>query len=131
VTFNRTHRGIAFVLVCLVAVVGCAKGPPVAAPVEPDKALVALRNALDAWKAGQSIDSLRSATPPIVAQDIDWMKGAKLAEYELLNDGKAEDANLRVPVRLTIRDAQGRAATKTVNYIVGTDRTLTVFRAME
>lgn len=130
-TFNSTPRDIAFVLVCSVAAVGCARGPSVAAPVEPEKALVALRTALDAWKAGRSIDSLRSATPPIVAQDIDWMKGAKLAQYELLNDGKAEDANLRVPVRLTISDSQGHTTVKTVNYIVGTDRTLTVFRAME
>lgn len=119
----------AFVLLWLAA--GCSKGPPLAAPVEPDKARAALRTTLDAWKAGRAIGSLGQEAPPIVAQDLDWMAGAKLAEYKLLDDGKAEDANLRVPVQLTIRDAQGRAATKTVNYVVGTDPKLTVFRAFE
>ena len=121
----------AAILVLGAAVAGCSKGPPLAAPVEPDKARAALRVALDAWKSGRSIDSLGRETPPIVAQDFDWMAGAKLTEYQVLTDGRAEDANLRVPVRLTVRDAQGRTATKTVSYIVGTDPTVTVFRAFE
>lgn len=111
--------------------VGCSKGPPLAAPVEPDKARAALRTTLDAWKAGRPMDSMEKESPPIVAQDFDWMAGTKLTEYKVLDDGKAEDANLRVAVRLTVLDAQGRTATKTVNYIVGTDPKVTVFRAFE
>lgn len=111
-------------------VVGCGD-KPVAAPVEPEKARQALRTALGAWKGGQTIDSLAQATPPIIAQDFDWMAGAKLTEYQLLDDGQAEDANLRVKVKLSIRDKQGQAVTKTVVYVVGTDPKLTVFRGLD
>ncbi|MBP3956513.1 hypothetical protein J8F10_14635 [Gemmata sp. G18] len=127
---SKLARCAVFVLACWAAV-GCSNGPRRAAPVESDKALAALRTALDAWKAGQKIESLGQSTPPIVAQDFDWMAGAKLTEYKLLSDGTPEDANLRVQAQITVRDAQGRAATKTVTYIVGTDPKLTVFRAME
>lgn len=105
---------------------GCADRPA-AAPVVPDKARAALKAALDAWKAGRPIESLAADTPPVVAQDFDWMAGAKLDAYELVGDGTPLDANLRVAVRLTLK---GKGV-KTVHYIVGTDKTLTVFRAME
>ncbi len=106
--------------------VGCGDRP-VAAPVVPGKAREALRSALDAWKAGRPIDSLQQDNPPIVAQDFDWLAGAKLDAFELVGDGTPQDANLRVPVKLTLK---GKPA-KTVHYIVGTDIKLTVFRAME
>jgi hypothetical protein len=114
-----------------VTLAGCSTGPKVAAPVEPDRARAALRTALDAWKAGRPIGSLADASPPIVAQDFDWMAGARLDDYAVLDDGKAEDANLRVKVQLAVRPAKGAAARKTVTYVVGTDPALTVFRAME
>lgn len=128
-TSSRLLR--AAILVVWVALApGCAKPPP-AAPVEPDKARAALRTTLDAWKAGRPIDSLGQESPPIVAQDYDWMGGAKLTEYKVLDDGTAEDANLRVRVQLVVQSAQGRTQTKTVTYIVGTDPKVTVFRALE
>jgi hypothetical protein len=125
-----TYR-IAFAAAACAALAGCSGGPRTAAPVEPDKARAALRTTLDAWKAGKSPESLARADPPIVAQDLDWMTGSKLTEYELADDGKAEDANLRVRVRLTVRDTQGKTTTKTAVYVVGTDPKLTVFRALE
>lgn len=123
-----TTNRLAALAVVLLA--GCSVGPKLAAPVEPDKARVALRTALDAWKAGKPIGSLAEANPPIVAQDFDWLAGAKLDDYAVLDD-QAADANLRVRVQLTVRPAQGAPAKKTVVYIVGTDPKLTVFRAME
>lgn len=124
-----TTNRLAALAVVLLA--GCSVGPKLAAPVEPDKARAALRTALDAWKAGKPIGSLAEASPPIVAQDFDWLAGAKLDDYAVLDEGKAEDANLKVRVRLAVRPAQGAAVKKTVTYVVGTDPKLTVFRAME
>jgi hypothetical protein len=118
------------VLAAALLFTGCSS-KPAAAPVEPEKARETLRAALDAWKAGRPIDALKNDTPPIVAQDFDWMAGARLTEYAVVGDGTPLDANLRVQVNLTLRTAQGAAATKTVYYVVGTDKTLTVFRAME
>jgi len=126
-----TNLLTAFLAALLAACAGCSPGPRTAAPVEPEKARAALRTALDAWKAGRPIESLAGESPPIVAQDFDWMAGGRLVEYQVLGDGTAEDANLRVRVELTVRNPHGRTSTKTVAYIVGTDPKLTVFRAME
>lgn len=111
---------------CLIASAGCGGGP-VAGPVNADLARETLRTTLDAWKEGHAIGTLVSQSPSIVAQDFDWMAGAKLESYEFVNDGVSQDANLRVPVRLKLKDK----GLKSVSYLVGTDIKLTVFRAME
>lgn len=85
--------------------------------------MAALKTTLDAWKAGETIDSLKTKTPPITAQDFDWMAGKKLTAYEVVGEGVPQDANLRVEVKLTIDGSE-----KKVAYIVGTDPQLTVFR---
>jgi hypothetical protein len=59
------------------------------------------------------------------------MAGAKLVDYELLGDGKAQDANLRIQVKLTLSDPgqdKGKSTEKTVWYVVGTSPSVTVFR---
>ena len=57
---------------------------------------------------GRPIDALKSGSPPIVAQDFDWMAGHRLVSYEVKGDGKDDDANLRIPVDLTLRTTQGQ-----------------------
>jgi hypothetical protein len=82
---------------------------------------------MESWKKGDRIDSLRSGSPPIVAQDFDWMGGHRLLAYEVTGAGQ-DDANLRIPVRMTIRTTQGKELSKNVSYVVGTSPSLTVFR---
>jgi hypothetical protein len=106
---------------------GCSGGTR-SDPVEPDRAREALRSALESWKRGEPIESLKSASPPIVAQDFDWMAGHRLVAYEVSGDGKDDDANLRIPVNLTLRNPQGQEVKKSVSYVVGTSPSLTVFR---
>lgn len=119
---------IATFAVAIMVVTGCNNGPQVAAKVDPQAARAALTSTLDAWKAGKAIESLASASPPIVAQDFDWMQGKKLSKYEALGEGTPQDANLRVEVNLTL---EGDANPKKVAYIIGTSPKLTVFRAFE
>jgi hypothetical protein len=127
----RIHPGIAGVVAAFAILIGCSKVPPLAAPVEPDRAMSALKSSLDAWKEGRKPDSLSGDTPPIVVQDTDWLMENKLLSYQVVGDGIPEDANLRVKVELNLRDKSGKAVTRKVTYIVGTDPKLTVFRAME
>jgi hypothetical protein len=117
---------IAVLVAATAVLVGCTPGPKKAGPVVPDQARAALKTTLDAWKDGKAIDSLKSAEPSIVAQDMDWLAGKKLTSYEVLGDGVAQDANLRIDVNLTL---EGSATPKKVAYIVGTYPLLTVFRA--
>lgn len=112
------------------AVAGCTKGPQRAAPVNPAQARDALKVALDGWKNGDKPDSLKSRTPPITVQDADWETGLRLVDYQVVNEGKVEDANLRCPVKLTLRDTDGHEVQRNVKYIIGTDPVITVFREL-
>ena len=96
----------------------------------------ALKTALDGWKKGETPTSFATASPPMIVQDFEWESGAKLLDYQLVDDGKAYDANLRVQVKLKLAEGKGKAAAagedseKTVWYLVGTSPKVTVFRDM-
>lgn len=105
---------------------GCSQG--VAHPVDPDSARAALKTTLDAWKEGKTPDSLASASPAIVAQDMEWMSGAKLLDYSVVSDTPA-DANLDARVKLTL-SAKGKKVEREAKYLVTTSPAVTVFRDM-
>lgn len=124
----RGRRAAAWaVLVAGALAAGCSAGPH-DVPVDKARAHEALKTALESWKKGEAIDGLKSASPPIVVQDFDWMAGQKLVDYRITGEGQDDDSNLRIPVSLTLRDAKGGEAKKDVRYIVGTSPALTVFR---
>ena len=74
---------------------GCSNSSAAHAVDEP-QARDALKIALDEWKKGESIKSLASSSTPMIVQDFEWDSGAKLIDYQIIDDGKAEDANLRI-----------------------------------
>jgi len=112
------------------ALLGCG-GPARAKPVQVNLARDTLVQVLDHWKSGGSIEELRKRNPEIVAQEFFWTKGMKLQEYRILGDGRPENANLICDVELNLVPADGGEPTqKTVEYMVGTDPVLTVFRVV-
>jgi hypothetical protein len=101
--------------------------------VDPPRAREALKIALEHWKSGESPRSLQSSSTPMIVQDFDWIGGAKLLDYQILDDGTALDANLSVKVKLILDSPgkkQGKADEKAVWYLVGTSPSVTVFRNM-
>lgn len=127
-----TRRGVVARLFAMATtqamIAGCTGGARHADPVDPERAREALRTTLEAWKKGESVAALKSGSPPIVAQDFDWMAGYRLVTFEVDGAGKDDDANLRIPVTLTLRSAQGKEIRKAVTYVVGTSPSITVFR---
>lgn len=107
---------------------GCGTGTQRAGAVDPEAARAALKEALQEWKLGTAPSALRESTPSITVQDLDWERGCKLLEYEVLEAGRDDDANLRITVRLVVKEPDGREAEKQVKYVVGTDPLITVFR---
>lgn len=107
---------------------GCSTGPGPAGRVDAPKAREILNAVLDRWKGGDRPEALKEASPPIVVQDFDWMGGATLIAYEVDGPGKDDDANLRIPVKLTLKTPKGQELQKAVSYVVGTSPAITVFR---
>jgi hypothetical protein len=97
--------------------------------VDESRAREALKTALDQWKSGAAPKSLQQSATPMTIQDFDWMAGVKLNDYQIVDEGKAYDANLRVQVKLTLT-GQGKTTEKKVWYLVGTSPSVTVFRDM-
>ncbi len=99
--------------------------------VDPPRAREALQAALERWKAGDNPGSLATSATPMTVQDFDWAGGARLADFQILDEGKAMDANLSIRVKLVL-EAPGRGARarteRTVWYLVGTSPSVTVFR---
>jgi hypothetical protein len=111
---------------------GCS-GSSQAHAVDPPRAREALKLALDQWKGGAEPRSFSSSATPMTVQDFDWAAGAKLIDYQIVDDGKAADANLRVQVKLALSGSgkdKGQIHEKMVWYLVGTSPSVTVFRDM-
>ena len=125
---GRTIRRVALLFAALLFT-GCG-GTQYAADVEPERARDALKTTLDGWKKGDAPAALKDGSPSIVAQDLDWLAGAKLVDYTVADEGKPVAANLYVPVNLTLKLPNGKAVKKKVTYVVGTSPYLTVFRSL-
>jgi hypothetical protein len=109
---------------------GCS-GSSRAAAVDPPLAREALKTALDHWKNGEDPKSLVSSATPMTAQDFEWSSGAKLIDYQILDEGHVEDANLRVQVKITLGpQGKSKAVEKKASYVIGTSPSVTVFRDM-
>jgi hypothetical protein len=119
-----------FSLLLLGVAAGCTRQQH-AAPVNPELARKSLRQVLDGWKRGDDMASFRQASPSITVQDMDWTSGYKLLDYEIVGDGKYDDANLLCPVKLKLQDPKGNSVNREVTYMVGTDPVITVFREMK
>jgi hypothetical protein len=112
-----------FAAVLLVAG-GCRGG---GVPATEESARKALITALDAWKAGRQAEEMRQETPEVVVGDADWKRGARLVGYEI-GTGMFDGKNLRVPVTLVIAEPPQANRKLVVNYIVGTNPVVTLFR---
>jgi hypothetical protein len=105
---------------------GCSQQKPSRA--DPEQAREALRVALDGWKSGESLDSLRSAKPSIQVADPDWSAGATLVRYEIAEGEKHSGYDLHIAVTLWTKVGSGREKKQKATYAVGTSPGLAVVR---
>lgn len=115
------------VLAALLAGCGGTAAPTAA---DADAARKTLDAALTAWTQGKSVEAVKGETPSILVEDPKWKQGATLKKYEVTGDGKPSGAERVFSVKLTLADAGGKEKVEEVDYRVGTDPILTVFRAM-
>ena len=125
--FKALIRDVTLLLTA-VLLAGCG-GMPVPPPADPHKATVSLQAALEKWKQGTTIDSLRQESPAVYAVDEDWQDGQKLVNFEV-RDALNEGAIARIPVRLHIQSPNG-LWWKEVEYRVSTEPVVSIVRQDE
>ncbi len=121
----RIYRTL--LVLCLLLSAGCF-GRPGLTPVDAEQARQVLNISLENWKRQASPESLEHGSPSIMVQDTDWEYGMKLVAYKVLGPGQEQDAVLRCPVELVLRDRDGKEQRKTVRYLVRTSPSAAVFR---
>ena len=120
-------RMVAFVAIAFLA--GCGVRQR-AAPLDEELARSSLKAALDGWKKGDSPATLKNGSPSIIAQDPDWVTGARLVAYEYAGDSRRVAENLFVPVKLTLKAKNGKQTSQSVTYVIGTSPHVMVFRLL-
>lgn len=113
---------------CMVFLAAGCGGPSLQAPAEPGPARQALCTTLDAWKRGESVESLRGASPAVQVNDPDWPAGYRLTHYQVADTEARDGIDLRYRVALTLKDPRGRIVRKNTSYTVGTSPVLTIVR---
>ena len=117
--------GVAAAIAGLTGLAGC--GPAPSAQADPGQARDVLRQALDAWQAGDTPESLLQKTPPVRVMDREWQTGVKLVRYKVEGDVPFA-AELRCRVLLTLQPPGKAAKDKKAVFAVGTSPAITVVR---
>jgi hypothetical protein len=100
------------------AVVGCgARTYPDANPTE---ATDILRMALDAWKKGETPESLHQRQPPIYFNEPEHKAGTKLIDYKMEGSPGMYGRQVRCMVSLTLESKGGKKTEKDIPYLVDT-----------
>ncbi|MFO0867773.1 MAG: hypothetical protein U0935_02395 [Pirellulales bacterium] len=100
---------------------GCApKLPPVA---DPERAKQALQTALEAWKNGETIESLTKRTPAIYFNEEVWQGGQTLLKYELQED-RASGRGWLFDVKMTFPSNPN--SPRVFHYLVDTEPAIVI-----
>jgi hypothetical protein len=119
------HNSIRMIFIAaILQCTGCSGGD---LPATEEAARAALASALDAWKAGQKAEDMRGQDAEVIVRDTDWKLGRRLAGYEI-GHGEFDGKTLRIPVTLTLALPPRGNRRFVVNYIVGTQPVVTIFR---
>ena len=113
----------------LIGALGCGGTP--GGGDDPESALAALRASLDAWKAGESPDSLLSHSPVVHVADYRWEAGFKLKDYKVAESSATSGFDRRYPVELWLTSKKGKDARERAVYNVATRPSITVVRDPE
>ena len=115
--------GLASLMIVLSLLAGCGRNKSYV-PSTPS-ARQALEAALTAWQNGRAAGTIDTVTPPVQVVDSTWMKGRKLARYEIVDEESRDDGNRWFRVRLHL-DAP--AGTSEARYVVVGRSPLWIYR---
>jgi hypothetical protein len=122
---NRLRTLSSALLLTLAA--GCGGGPDTPPPVDPGEARRQLGDALEAWKKGESHQSLGAREPPVVFNEPLWEGGTRLVAYEL-GEAELQGRQARCKARLTLVSRDGKQSERSIAYIVDTNPRVVITR---
>ena len=111
----------------LLSVIGCSSAPSVSNS-DPSKAKEIAKTILDAWKNGETMESLKQKSPPMFAMIDLWKDGCVLNSYEIIGEGEMLGPNVRFQVRFNCQDKSGKKVDKTIKYLVTTTPAITFIK---
>jgi len=109
-----------------VAVIGCGGRRNV--PADASVARQSLTTALESWKAGDPPTKIRDGSPSITMVDVAWVAGQKLESFEIVGPDVETAVNLVCPVKLVLKDKDGKQVTKQVKYVIATSPVISISR---
>ena len=111
------------VALLLLLVTGCAKSLP--PETDADVARSGLTAALDAWKAGQTPETLQTRMPPVDFRDINWDKGSQLSNYVVKSEERS-GMSVRFTVQLSLKQKDGASGERVVMYNVDAGKSVVI-----
>jgi hypothetical protein len=125
-TFWPRTRLLAMAVLSVSLVQGCGG----VGPADPGQVDLTLRQTLDAWQAGEALDSLASKSQPIHVAEPKWKDGFQLLRYEVSPDVKPKGFDLLCSVELWMKDPKGKEVHEKARYIVSAKPERTVVRSL-
>lgn len=114
------------VRLALLACLGCG---PTAQQADPEQAQQTLTRALDAWRRGDSLESLRSSAPAVTVVEPHWQQGVRLVRYEVTSPGLPSGFDQQIVVKLSLQDRKGRPFQEKALYNVSSSPARVVVRS--
>jgi hypothetical protein len=103
---------------------GCHRAPP---PTPADAALTTLREALDLWKKGETVDAMFEGYAIAIAEP-KWKDGFRLVDFEVLGNGEMNGFDWQCKVRLWLQDKSGTKSEEKAIYNISTAPKLVIVR---
>src|SRR5205823_2129668 len=103
---------------------GCRLAVP---PASPEHAQATLREALEAWRKGETRDAFRGSSA-ITVVERKWQQGFRLLGYEVIGDGKMSGFDYQWRVRLSLQNANGKKLQEKAVYSVSTSPARVIVR---
>lgn len=115
--------------ICLAGCGGATKVNVAKPTVDVATARNSLKQSLDAWKEGKQPADLATGASPVSVSDLQWAGGAKLLDYEIVNEGDPRGPALVAVVKLKMSKPDGTLTETTAKYIVNTiDGKVSIYR---
>lgn len=108
---------------------GCSSAPRAPDPSDPDSGRQLLKEALEAWKRGDSYDAYKQTVPSVTVIEPAWKSGSKLIDFEIATESEFAGYDVRLKVTLNQQDASGSPKKQKALYNVCTTPAKVVKRA--